>query len=55
MTIFFNVEKTSVLGKSFDIKLYQKCRVGPKTIIPYPAMREVLIKSKASEDSRTIV
>lgn len=45
MTIFFNVENRSRFGKSFDMKLNQKCRVGPKITIPYPAMRSVLKKS----------
>lgn len=45
MTIFFNVENRSRFGKSFDMKLNQKCRVGPKITIPYPAMRSVLKQS----------
>lgn len=45
MTIFFNVENRSRFGKSFDMKLNQKCRVGRKITIPYPAMRSVLKQS----------
>lgn len=45
MAIFFNVDNKSHLGKTFDMKLNQKCSDGPKTINPYPAMRNVLVKS----------
>jgi hypothetical protein len=55
MNIFFSVETRSRFGKSFDMKLNQKCRDGPKISIPYPAMRNVLTKSKGSEDGSAIV
>lgn len=55
MAIFFNVENRSCFGKSFAMKLNQKCSDGPKISIPYPAMRNVLKKSKVSVDGSAIV
>lgn len=41
ITIFFNVVMMSRFGRTFDMKLNQKCKDGPKISIPYPAMRNV--------------
>ena len=45
IAIFFNVESKSRFGKSFDMKLNQKCSDGPKISSPYPAIRDVLARS----------
>ena len=53
--IFCSVVMRSRFGRTLETKLNQKCNEGPKIIIPYPAIRNVLTKSYGSDDCRTIV
>lgn len=53
--IFLKVVSISLFGRNLDTVLNHKCKEGPETNIPYPAIRKVLIRSIGSTGLSVII